>query len=50
MVLACFMEKLVTITFLLVLQLYYEVDESYNLTVPAAGKPVYAHIEVRELC
>ncbi|KMT14684.1 hypothetical protein BVRB_4g074520 [Beta vulgaris subsp. vulgaris] len=30
-------------------ELYYEVDESYNLTVPAAGKPVYAHIEANSV-
>ncbi|XP_057252260.1 beta-hexosaminidase 3-like [Beta vulgaris subsp. vulgaris] len=29
--------------------LYYEVDESYNLTVPAAGKPAYAHIEANSV-
>lgn len=26
-------------------ELHYDVDESYNISVPAAGKPSYAHIE-----
>ncbi|KNA16254.1 hypothetical protein SOVF_090820 [Spinacia oleracea] len=30
-------------------ELHSEVDESYNLTVPASGKPAYAHIEANSV-
>lgn len=30
-------------------ELEYGVDESYNLTVPASGKPAYAHIEANSV-
>uniref|UniRef100_A0A2N9EH14 Beta-hexosaminidase eukaryotic type N-terminal domain-containing protein n=1 Tax=Fagus sylvatica TaxID=28930 RepID=A0A2N9EH14_FAGSY len=29
-------------------ELQYGIDESYKLSVPASGKPVYAHLEVGE--
>ena len=29
-----------------VVQLQYGIDESYKLSIPAAGNPVYAHLEV----
>ncbi|CAO2837460.1 unnamed protein product [Amaranthus hypochondriacus] len=30
-------------------ELHYDIDESYNLTIPAAGKPAYAHIEAKSV-
>lgn len=30
-------------------ELHYDVDESYNLSVPAAGNPAYAHIEANSV-
>ena len=32
--------------FLVAVQLNYGIDESYKLSVPATGNPIYAHIQV----
>ena len=36
----------VTEKLLCVLQLQYGIDESYNLSIPLNGEPIYAHLEV----
>lgn len=39
-------QNFITERILLAVQLQYGIDESYKLSVPDSGKPVYAHLEV----